>query len=319
MSNALGPSIRTAPSAVPVSRPGSRPLILGAIIFSTEECPEDFPIGALRQMIVERTLPGGTRIINKFGPSPDPVAWGGKFWAANVQTRVSQLQLYCASGQTVLLAWGVEKYNVIVTHFVPHYHHGWYTGYEIEVTVVSDANGAFTIASGVSIDQQVQGLQTMMFNQNNIVFQLDPSGAAVFQPNVLQVQQAIQDAGPLATASPTAIQNINTQLNAALGLINTYAGQLQELAPGKVPQLAATLQLASAITAIGDTANRGQQPNSQIVQGGDLFGIAAQNYGDPTLAFQLASVNGLLSPWLTSARQTTITLPPLTSGTSKPN
>lgn len=315
----LSSAIRTATPLTPSSGPGQSPLTIGSVIFNTEECPEDLPIGAVKQMNVTDTLPGGTRIVNLFGPDPQVVAWKGRLYAGNVDTRIQQLRLYAVSGQVTLLAWRGEQYNVFVSSITPHYHHQWYAEYDIEVIVVSDANGAFTIPSGLSIDQQVQGLQTMMLEQNNIIFQFDPTNAAAINDSLPAVVTAIQNAGPLATASASNVQLINAAINNAQLQVSKYTSALQNIAPGLAPQLSASLQLGSTLTNIAANVNRGQQTNSQIVQGGNLFAVAAQHYGDPTQAFSLATANGILSPWLTKSQQQTLVLPPLPSSQAANN
>lgn len=311
----LGVSIRTATPVTPSDGVGNMPLSIGSVFFNSSECPEDLPIGAVKQMAVTHTLPGGTRLVSTFGPDPENVRWKGHLYAQNVDTRIQQLRLYAVAGTRIALSWHTEQYLVVITDFVPHYHHRWYAEYDIEVTVVNDQNGAFTLPNALSIDQQVQGLQRMMLDQNNIIFQIDPDGAQAFQQQIVGVQQAIGDAGPLAKASPTAIAKITSAVNAAQSALNTYAQPLHQLTGVNVPtQLGATIQLASSLTNIATNVQAGQKPAATVIQGIDLFTVAAQQYGNPAMAFQLASANGLISPWLTRAQQTKITLPPL--GTS---
>jgi hypothetical protein len=286
---------------------GKDPLSIGEVTFNTDEVPEDLEIGAAEQMIVAKTLPGGTRVVQRFGNDPLNVAWTGKFMAANVKPRVAQLRAYQVAGTTVLLSWLNEKYHVTIKSFKPKYHNANYADYEIEVVVISDANGAFTIASSTTIDAQVAALQAQVNANNAVIVHADPTGSQTFQQQLANVYRLLALAAPLAQGVVGQSGNaIISAIAGTMGLIAAYQGTLSTLSA----QYADVIQLQGALAAISGNVATGQNPKSVQTQGGNLFNIAAQQYGDVSLAFKLASANGVFSPFLPSGILQAVSLPP---------
>lgn len=287
---------------------GSTPLIIGIVPFRTEECPSDLPIGAGEQMEVSTQLVGGGRVVQIFGSSADDVSWSGTFYSdAEVRSKVKALRLYMVTGQEVLLQWGDEQYYVRVKKFAPHYHSTNLCSYDITVVVTRDANGAFTLNANVSIDAQIQALLLEANLQNNSVLGQEPVTAQSYQSSLSALNSAIQAAGPIAQNITVVGPPIIAAANAASQSVGDYINTLTD---GTGAAYTGAVLLQSSINAITENVQRGQTPKSVQVQGVDLMTIAAQQYGDATLGYQLAKVNGLPSPFITGAEAINITLPP---------
>ena len=286
--------------------PGMTPLSIGGVTFNSSEAPERLPIGAVEQMLVTKTLPGGTRVVAAFGPSAKTVSWSGKIFDVFVGPRIRQLRLYAVSGQPQTLVWNNEAYFCVVKEFTPTYMAG-YAEYEITVEIVSAQNGALNVTSPVTIDQQISALNDQANNANTTIIAADPVGSAVYQTQFNTVQSAIQQNTPVAQNIVSASLSIVPAIQSAVAAITGYQAGLS---PSSTLFANATTLIAS-LTAIAANVQRGQSSTATTVQGGSLFGLSALHYGDITQAFSLATANGLNSPFLSGAQQSLVTLPPL--------
>ena len=307
--------------------PGSTPLSLGSVTFNTSECPEVLPIGAAEQMEAVHTLVGGGRVVQSFGVSASAVSWSGRLFDQNVQLRIQQLRLYMASGNEILLSWGTERYYCKVKNFTPKYHGGW-AEYDITLTITRDANGAFTVSSALSIDQQVRSLQIQANTANNAILApiaaanlsssagtlptIDPAAlsaanaASSYQSSLTALNSAINTAGAIAQNITTTGPGILSAASLASAAVGTYLTGIGQTSPA----FANANLLLSSINAISLNVQRGQNPLNVVAQGTSLFRVASQQYGDITQAFSLASANKLSSPFLSGTTPTTVALPP---------
>lgn len=289
------------------NRVGPDALKIGAVTFNTEECPGTLPIGALEQMIKVHTAIGGSRTVQNLGPSPKEVGWEGRFYAGNVTPRVTQLRLYALTGTPQVLSWRNEVYTVTVKDFTPKYHHRNYAEYSILVEVVSDANGAFSLADSVSVDQQVANLQTTINAANAALVSADPNGTAAFQSSLKATNAALAAAQPLSQNAATQGPSIISQITATVAQVSQYSALLGPLDP----KLASSIQMVGSLNLVAQNIARIQAPLTIQQQGGDFFSLASQYYGDATKAYQLMAANNAHSPYLSGAVQTFIKLPQL--------
>ncbi|MDE2470089.1 MAG: hypothetical protein KGL35_15430 [Bradyrhizobium sp.] len=277
-----------------VLRPGRYPVQLGSIVFSTEETPPKWiGLGGGQQMTKQFTLPGGTRIIQDFGNSASDIRWTGKFWGTNVDIRVKQVRAYRVSGQPQILTWRNEKYLVKIKSFEPGYR-GRFNEFEMVLEVVQDLNGAFTVSSPASVDAMVASLQAQVTNQQAVVSAVDPTGAASYQSQLNALNAAISAASPLSQTSAAQSASLQALVSAASAAVSTYQTTLSTTAV----QYPYTQALIDTLDLISLNVQRGQVPTTQTVYGGNLFTVAALQYGDVSQAFNLAASNGLVSPLL---------------------
>lgn len=289
-----------------VVRSGSNPVSLGAIVFSSEETPIKWNVGSGEQMLVTTDLPGGGRIVQDFGNSAAEVTWSGILWGPNIPLRVQQLREYRVSGQPQPLIWGNEKYLVKIKSFNPGYR-GGYCEYEISCVVVQDMNGAFAVQPSTSVDQDVANIQSQAIVQQNGVAQVDPAGNTAYGQQLANLWQGIQNASPLA-------QNLVTQGPALIGLastaitaIQTYQATISQTST----QYPYTVGLVASLQALISNFQNGPTQTSVQIPGGELFSVAAMQYGDITRAFSIAQANGFVYPILPTASLRQISIPPL--------
>lgn len=288
-----------------VVTPGPLPLVVGAITFSHEECPEQFPLGGGEQMTVVHNMPGGGVILNTFGNKPKQVQFGGRWFAGNIWPRVQQMRLYQVSGEVVTIAWWNESYSAIVREFDPGYRNG-YNEWSVTLEIVSANNGAFSVASTTSVDQQVAALQSQAVSQNAAIASADPTGSASFQSALAAALLALEVAMPLAQLATEQSSSLTALIGTAVAAVQVYQGQIGVSAP----QYVNTIALIAALNAIASNVTQGQSPQTITVLGGDLFGIASRYCDDPSRAFEIQKANGLTSVFLGDTTPTTLILPP---------
>lgn len=299
----LHPVVPTSPAGA-VVRPGKNPVKFGNITFSTEECPDLLPIGAAEQMVAAHNLPGGGKILNKYGNKPKDVSWTARFWGPNIWPRVQQCRAYQVNGTEELFSYWNELYYGVMTSFDPGYK-GGYNEYQITVQITRDANGAFTIASATSLDQQVAALQGQMISVNSDILSLDDAGATAFQSYLKQVQSSIAAASPIAKSPASLVQNVISAIAAAHLAVGVYQASLNET----LPQFISTIALGSTLTSLQNLITSGEFPATASIQGGSLFGLATAQYNDPSQAFAIAAANGLRVPFVTQTIAQELALP----------
>lgn len=295
------------PGALPrlVLRTGKNPLTLGAITFSSEETPEKWNIGAGQQMLQVDDLPGGGRVVNDFGNSADEISFTGRFFGPNVAIRVMQIRAYRVSGEVVTLSWKDEIYRVKIKSFNPGYLAG-YNQYEITCVVIQDLNGAFAIQAQANVDAQVQALQSLAQVQQNGVAGIDPNGNTQYGQQLSNLWDGLQNASPLSqniVAQGPALQNLATE---AVLAVQAYQATISPTAP----QYPYTVALVASLLAIGANIQSGMTTGAVSIPGGDLFTVAATQYGDVTQAFALAQANGYVYPILPAGVYATLSIPP---------
>lgn len=317
--------------------PGLFVLQLGSVFFWTNECPDMLPIGAVSQMQTTHQLIGGGRIVQTFGPDAADVAWTGRFFSDNIEQRIQQLRLYTVNATEVFVSWKNEQYLAIVKNFEPHYH-GGYAEYNIELVITRDQNGAFTLASPLSIDTQISNLFVQASDLNDALLNADPQVTAVlnddpqipastpaaaaatataspstkalagYQKAFNTLQQVIAVAGPIAANITTAGPAIVSAANAAAAGIQAY----QDTLGGLDPNLVNAVQLGASVASIAANAQRGQTVQQTIQQGVSLFQVATQQYGDIGLGYTLSAANDIISPFLSASTSTRVSTPPFT-------
>jgi hypothetical protein len=119
---------------------------------------------------------------------------------------------------------------------------------------------------------------------------------------------ALDAAGPVATATGTAAQAAYQAIEAALTACSAYVAALP--ANSSTETIVAAQQMLANVQIISKNFQTGQAPLTITVTGGDLFSIAAQYTQDAQNAYAIMSANGLVTPFLPSSIQTTLVIPP---------
>jgi hypothetical protein len=128
------------------------------------------------------------------------------------------------------------------------------------------------------------------------------------------VSNALAAISPLASsAGSTAASAAAAALDAAISAASAYAANTGTTYGNA--QAVSGAALVSTLQVLKANVQRGEAPATLQAYGGSLVTIAAQYYGDPTLAQQLAAANGLSGLQLPPGQLTTIVLPPLQGST----
>lgn len=122
-------------------------LILGGITFREFEIPDEINYG-LKQKLEVHKLVGGGRVIDAYGPDPDPIRWQGRFRGADARSRARQIEALAGSGKAVSLSWGGYSYTVLVDSFDANYQRFYEIPYRISCTV--DTGGYTGTSTGGS-------------------------------------------------------------------------------------------------------------------------------------------------------------------------
>jgi hypothetical protein len=285
--------------------PGATPLVLGAVTFRSIEAPAEMPIGTVSQMTARKVLPGGTVVEQTFGPDLETVTWRGQFRDVDVDSRVRMLQQYAADGQERLITWGSQRYYCVVKKFIPTWHHEYKCEYEITIEITQDGTGLAQASSAPLPDSQIGALTSSAATTAAQLAAIDASASSV-QQQVANVQQTVQQTGPIGQAGPSAAQQVLQTVQQAISAATAYATEVS----GSSKNYVLISQILSALNLIVSNVQRAQSAQTVTVQGGNLFAIAAKYFGDPSLALSLAQINGLPSLFLPNTQPTTLTLPP---------
>jgi len=300
-----------------VIRPGKYPVNLGGILFSTEELPDKWNIGSSEQMLVVDDMPGGGRVIDDFGNSAHEVTWNGRLYGPNIWPRVQQIRLYQVNSAEIPLTWWNERYSVQIKSFDPGYM-GGRNEYTITLVVIQDLNGALTVSQGQSIDQAVTQLQSQAIVQQNGVQQAeqfastvpDQTGNQVYAQYLIDLWELLSDASPLSQNIVQYGAEILTAAQLAMNAVQTYQGSI---APTD-SQYPNTVGLLSSLQGIYSNVQAGMVQKTVPFDGGDLFEVAALEYGDITQCFAIAAANSLVYPILPTGLQTSVAIPPPQQG-----
>jgi hypothetical protein len=290
----------------PSELPGSDPLTIGSITFTSLECPEKPPIGGVEDKAPAVELVGGGRAVYSVGAQPQDIEWSGRFLQPNAWQKVAALRALAVAGTEVLLSWLTEQWYGKVVKLIPKPRYANYVDYELTFRITRDGNGALTATAPTSVDSQVSALTASANSQNTAIASLDPTGSQSFQQPLATMVAVLGSAGPIAQLTGANLANVQSAIAAALLAVQTYAGATSDAQP----QYVATQQLLASLSLIATFVDEGQGQNVLTVQGATLFDVAAQVYGDASLAFDLAQANGLPSPFTSTASPTTLVLPP---------
>jgi hypothetical protein len=315
-------------------------LVLGDFVFQDMEIPESIPFGGSQQLAVKKLI-GGGRVIDAMGTDPKPIEWSGTFFpTADGQSaldRAQQIQGMKDDGRPLQLSWDQILLYVYIKDFEPDYRFGRIP-YKISFEILVDATQPFSAATGTPLDtgaddgqQDVDDLiGNDVYAASNLAAELT-SGISSLMGDVVSAINAVTSfVGAVESVVAPIMQTVCGLMNAVSILSGTVDGTLNSASsPGGVAsstspmanlaayeaQLAANSQQTSLVqlqALLGRILKNLQQVNSSVktvtVSGGNLFDVAAKQYGDPTAWTVIAQANGLADPQLTGI--VTLIIPP---------
>lgn len=294
-------------------------LQLEEFVFGGLEIPERISVGG-KQMLVVHTMIGGTRVIDALGRDDKPLEWSGLFLGSLAVSRARYLDGLRIAGKAVTLTWGEYSYQVIVEDFVADFDAPYRIPYRIVCQVEADNTTAQGQTFGTPVDDAVNAdLQTALnlaqFNQGLVTALTQVQTAIGLITTLATAPKSLINSvlNPLVAAQTIAatIQGTNDSiLDSALGFAGIVAGADPEDSIAGLQAQQIAMANVSACFQIGALCGRmtknltaiGASETVLNVAGGNLFAIAAEQYGDATEWTTLAKANGLTSPFLDGAQ-----------------
>lgn len=303
-------------------------LTLGSVVFQGFEIPERINGLGGEQALVVHKLVGGARIIDAMGADDAAKSWSGRFRGISALGRARSLDALRRAGAPVALAFGPERFTVVIRSFT----YDVERLYEVPYAIVCEVVRQVTSTTGPGVDEMVRadlasaqdlGGRIADGNLTGLLGSLDGAigrvsnfarSAQSVLASVLSPIQAVQ--GRVTTLIAQA-ENTMLSVSSLGGILpnNPLArltGQLtsQASAVSRVANLydlqAVTGRMAGNIGAIGASG-------AQVVAaGGDLYRMAADAYGDAAEWTTIAKANGMTDPVIAGVK--TILVPPTASG-----
>jgi len=297
--------------------------------FEDTEIPEDIQFGGDQSLAVHQ-LVGGARVVDAMGRSDAPLSWHGIFRGQNAEPRARYLDGLRANGQPVTVTWGGFSYLCVIKAFRPRFERFYWIPYSIHLEVVKDNTARVGSATIKSIDdavaQDLANAKTQAASSNDstldgLLDTLDTAISAVSSfakatqatiNSVLAPIKAVQErVDTLIAATGNTLQTVTT-----LGGVvpnNPLSQQAAQLTANVTAQtqsadLYALRSTMARMSTNVSTANQGDTPKTVTVNGGTLYSVAANVYGDASKWQQIAAANGLTDPVLTGTH--TLTIPP---------
>lgn len=299
-------------------------LQLGDFAFARFEVPEQITFGGEQQLVTHKLI-GGVRVIDAMGDDPMALEWSGHFVGAAAMDRALYLDGQRKAGRPLTLTWDRLSYSVTIRALRCTFQRFYRLPYSIVCEVVTDHTAPVKVLADPSPEQLVDDdLGTASDLASGI-------GDAALIGLMAALTAATATIGPLTQASPSSLAMLAGPVQAvrsraatllAVTAINGTVGGV--VAGGDPLVLAASLTAqASAISgtpalvALDRTLGRvqanlaafGAGTRNVTTAGGDLFTIAADQYGDARAWTALADANGLIDPAL--AGIVSLAVPPL--------
>ena len=308
-------------------------LVLGGFEFAGFEIPERIPFGG-DQRLVTHELVGGQRVIDAMGRSDAPLEWSGFFIGQNALERARYLDNLRVAGQELPLTWSEFSYYVVVQSFRCSFERSYKLPYSITCMVVRDATSPVTTIAAAGFDEAIQQDMTSATDLGTTI------GDSTLTGLLGTLDTAIQAVSSFATAAQSTINSVLTPLAAVMQRVNILIAQTGNTI-GNVTTLGGILpnnpvaqqaqSLLNQVTAMNNApvlyqlqaiagrmgsnlASIGSSANTVTQAGGNLFDVAAQQYGDATAWASIAAANKLADPQLTGVNTLTIPSNPVSGG-----
>jgi hypothetical protein len=300
--------------------------------FARFEIPEQIPFGGEQRLNVHE-LVGGVRVIDAMGATPMPVEWSGQFVGDTALERALYIDGLRKAGKPLYLSWDELAFTVVIKSFHCEFKRFYRLPYRVTCEVVEDLTTPVDYIAEPSIDQLITDdmntanglasgigdgtLSSLMGTLNSAISAVSSFAAAAQSTlnSVLQPIAAVRaQVGILIQATNGAIQNVTTlggilpgnpvaqQANKLLGQIN---------AVNQSPNLINLDRVLGRMQSNIGTINSGTR---QVpVAGGNLYSVAANQYGDAMGWTAIAQANGLKDPQVNGLAN--LTIPPYNNQT----
>lgn len=303
-------------------------LILGDFEFLGFEVPTRLAFPGKQKTVIHQMI-GGKRTIDVLGTEYDPLTWSGIITGAQSNDRVMALERMRDAGDQVIMTLDGYSFTVVITSFTPSYDFIYRRPYTIEVAVVSRNDSPLRVdALTGALDALVNSDVGKALGLSDIIDIQSVTDAVSAVQSAVSLVQDIAHAvvgtvqtivRPIIAAQVLVQQSIN-QLEAAANDITSLGG----LVPGNpisktisnllqqadlTTRMPALYQLQNVLGRLNKNVTSGQTADgvrSITLSGGNLYQVASDQYGDPSLWNSIASANNLTDPQLTGINTLTI-------------
>ena len=111
------------------------PIRISDINLENFEVPPSIRFGGRHRLAVH-TLSGGSRVVERLGPSDSDIYFRGTFSGPDAEARVRAMDDLRVTGRVVWLTWKSFRYQVIVRTFLADYQSPWWISYQVTCLVV---------------------------------------------------------------------------------------------------------------------------------------------------------------------------------------
>lgn len=290
-------------------------LTLESVEFSGLEIPESLPFGGEQKLTVHELI-GGARVVDAMGRSDMPLEWSGHFLGATALGRARYVDGLRVAGNAVPLSWSELFYNVTIKNFEADFRNPFLIPYKIGCVVVEDLSNPVTSLPPPSIDDQMDtdldaangygaligngalsGLLGGIGAAIGAISSFANAAQATLNTVLFPIAAAQTQVGTLIASVTNTIQNVGTvggvlPNTPITSLATSLIGQAASF--NQLPPLYGLQSVLGRMTAnLGSVAGSSQV---RTVAGGNLFQIAAANYGDADSWTSIAKANGLSDP-----------------------
>jgi hypothetical protein len=307
-------------------------LQLGDVAFERFEVPESIPFGG-DQMLAIKRLVGGVRVIDAMGPDDRPVEWSGLFLGTDAGARAELLDAMRSEGKAYPLSWGRHSYTVIVGTFEANFQRKYQIPYRISCVVVEDLATPSVSEAQVSLDDQIEQDLKNAETKSGLI------GNDTLASAITTIRSAVSEVTSFVSATAKEIQSVlepvlatQQQVRSIIAELSPIGDAAQGLA-GVVPyapfgtaaislkrdidsfaQLDSLYQMDASLGRIATNLTAdGVSGKLVTMAGGDLYHVAAQQYGDASAWPVIARANGLSDPMLDGVQTLTVPEKPVSS------
>lgn len=303
-------------------------LMLGDFAFARFEIPEQITFGGEQKLAVHELIGRKRRIIDSLGPADTALTWQGKFIGQNASSRARYLDSLRVAGKPLTLTWAEFAYQVVIRSYKVDYQRAYQLPYQIECEVLEDSTQAITEVASPGVDRLIA---EDMAEAEKLASGI---GDGPLSALLGGLNQAIRTVGSVASAVSSTLNSVLqpladvrarlsillTQVNAVVRNASTLGGLLPNNSMAQranrlmthanaMTQLPRLIQLDRVLGRISANLTVTSSSARQVsVAGGNLYALAAQEYGDATAWQTIAQANGLTDPVIHGIQ--TLTIPP---------
>ncbi len=296
-------------------------LILGVIEFLDYEVPHSINFGGAQALSVKK-LVGGKRIIDAMGRDDDDISWSGLFFGENAALRAQLLDTERVLGSELPLTFYYFNYLVVIKEFKCDFQRFYQIPYSITVAVVQDLNKPFESLSPTNYNDAIN-------NDLNTSNRLSAASAnPILITDMANVTSAITAIPSMMAATPTQISAVlatigQTQQDLSVSIIalNTLIfpdgihvnpSLTNDEISLDLNQLSDLYQMQFVLARMSENIqliNSGTSGTVLMVNGANLFQLAAKYYNDATKWTVIAQANNIFDPEVLPGIITTLIIP----------